>query len=172
MKYKTYMKILAPGLIVTGLACYGLYTSLDDAWQELKLMRNHETCSGYIIEIWEEMIGETDYGKLMWEYWGIYTYRLPDGREFTQYTRGHGRLKPEILDHSMPYPIEVEYLPDNPAISRIKGDGPNNILSWLRSEVADWGLLTFILLAVGVYLLLKAVRELRNQDNNIMGITE
>jgi len=150
MKYKTYIKILAPGLIVTALACFWLYTKLIDVWQELTLMRNHETCFGNIIETWEDMTGEADDGRLIWECGVTYTYRLPDGREFTQYTRGHGRLKPEFQDLSQPYPIEVEYLPDNPTISRIKGEGPNSIPSWLLSEVGDWAWLPLILLAVGV----------------------
>jgi len=171
MKYKTYIKILAPGLIVTALACFWLYTTLIDAWQELTLMRNHETCFGYIIETWEDMTGEADDGRLIWEHGATYTYRLPDGREFTQYTRGHGRLKPEFQDLSQPYPIEVEYLPDNPTISRVKGDGPNNITGWLRTEVGYWAFFPLILLAIGVYLLWKAVSELRNQ-NNKMGTME
>jgi|GEM_PF-3175088 len=132
----------------------------------------NETCFEYIIETWEEMTGETDYGKLMWEHGGTYTYRLPDGREFTQYAGGHGRLKPEFQDLSQPYPIEVEYLPDNPTVSRIKGDGPNSIPSWLRTEVGYWAFFPLILLAFGVYLLWKAVSELRNQDNNKMGTME
>lgn len=171
MKHKTYIKILAPGLIVTALACFWLYTTLIDAWQELTLMRNHETCFGYIIETWEDMTGEADDGRLIWEHGGTYTYRLPDGREFTQYIRGHGRLKPEFQDLSQPYPIEVEYLLDNPAVSRIKGDGPNSIPSWLRTEVGYWAFFPLILLAIGVYLLWKAVSELRNQDNE-MGTME
>ena len=167
MNYKTYIKILAPGLIVTALACFWLYNWLIDAWQELTLMRNHETCKGYIIETWEDVTGEGDDGRTRWEHGVIYTYRLPDGREFTQGTRDPGRLASEFQNLSQPYPIEVEYLPDNPAISRPKGYGPNSIFSCFK-----WVVFPLLLLAFGVYLLWKGVSELRNQDNNKIGIME
>jgi len=167
MKYKTYIKILAPGLIITALACFWLYNGLIDAWQELSLMRNHETCYGHIIETWEEVTGETDDGRPMWEHGGTYTYRLPDGREFTQGTRDPGRLAPEFQNLSQPYPIEVEYLPDNPTVSRIKGYGPKTIAGWLRTEVGYREFYPLILLALGIYLLWKAIGELRKQASMV-----
>jgi len=167
MKHKTYIKILAPGLIITGLACYWFYTALNDAWQEFILMKSHETCSGYITETWEDMTGEADDGRLIWE-WGVtYTYQLPDGREFTQYTRHQGRLKSEFLDLQEPYPIEVEYLPSNPTLSRITGDGPNSVPGWLRTEVGYRAFYPLILLIIGAYLLQKAVRELKKHTSMV-----
>ena len=84
-------------------------------------MRYGETCSGFIVDTWED-VEETDAGQLIWYHGGTYTYQLPDGREFTQNTIGSGLLKPEFRVISHPYSIEVEYLPDNPRVSSINVD--------------------------------------------------
>jgi len=159
-KLYKYAKILAFGLIVTGLACFMLYASIHVAWQDLMLMRHHETCSGFIVDTWED-VDENEASAEFWHYYVIYKYSLPDGQEFTQSMSHSGRLKSEFRDLSEPYPIEVEYLPDNPTVSRIKGDGPNSIPSWLRSSVGYWAFFWLPLLALGIYLLWKEVGELR-----------
>ena len=156
----TYTKILAFGLIVTGLACFWLYTAIGDAWQELMLMQHHETCSGFIVDVWED-VDEADSGEDLWYSYATYTYSLTDGQQFTQTTGGRGRLKSEFGDLSEPYPIEVEYLADNPTVSRIKGEGPDTILGWLRTEVGYLAFLPLLLLGIGLYLLWQEVSELR-----------
>ena len=85
----TYAKILAFGLIVTGLACFWLYTAIGDAWQELMLMQHHETCSGFIVDVWED-VDEADSGEDLWYSYATYTYSLTDGQQFTQTTGGRG----------------------------------------------------------------------------------
>jgi hypothetical protein len=130
------------------------------ARQDFRLMRHHETCSGFIVDTWED-VDENEAGAEFWNYFVIYKYSIPDGREFTQSMSHSGRLKSEFRDLLEPYPIEVEYLPDNPTVSRIKGDGPNSILSWLRSSVGYWAFFPLLLLAIGIYLLWKEVGELR-----------
>jgi len=157
----TYTKILAFGLIVTALACFWLYTMIGNAWQELMLMRHSETTPGFIVDTWEDF-DESDRGELLWYHGGTYTYRLPDGQQFTQTISGSGRLKTEFRGLSEPYPIDVEYLPNNPAVSRIKGDGPDTIPSWLRTEVGYKGIFPILLLGIGLYLLWKEVSELRH----------
>ena len=156
-----YAKTLALGLIITGLASFWLYTAISGAWQDLMLMQHHETCPGFIVDVWEEIEGESDAGQDMWYYGVTYTYRLPDGQEFTQTISDSGRLKPEFRGLSESYPIEVEYLSDNPTVSRIKGDGPDTIPSWLRTKVGYYAFIPLILLAIGLYLLWKEISELR-----------
>jgi hypothetical protein len=56
-------------------------------------------------------------------------------------------------------PIEVEYLPDNPAVSRIKGSGSKNLFDWLWREVALGGLLLAMFLAPGCSMLRSALNE-------------
>ena len=156
-----YAKTLAVGLIITGLASFWLYTSISGAWQDLMLMQDHKTCSGFIVDTWEEIEGESDAGQDMWYYGYIYTYRLPDEQEFSQTMSHSGRLKPEFRGLSEPYPIEVEYLSGNPTVSRIKGDGPNTIPSWIRASVGYYAFIPLILLVIGLYLLWQEVSELR-----------
>ena len=121
-------------------------------------MRHHETCSGSIVYVWED-VDEADSGENLWYSGATYTYILPDGQQFTQTTSGHGRLKSGFSD--LPYPIEVEYLANNPTVSRIKGEGPETIPSWLRTEVGYYALFPVLLLVIGIYLLWKEVSELR-----------
>ena len=123
-------------------------------------MRHHETSPGFIVDTWEDF-DVSDAGEHLWYHGGTYTYRLPDGQQFTQTISGSGRLKPEFRGLSELYPIEVEYLADNPTVSRITGDGPDSIPSWLRTEVGYKGIFPLLLLGIGLYLLWKEVSELR-----------
>jgi hypothetical protein len=57
-----------------------------------------------------------------------YEFRLPNG----QMVEG----KTGVIAYYMPgYVIEVEYLPDNPAVNRIKGDGCSTVTEWIWSNV-------------------------------------
>jgi hypothetical protein len=83
------------------------------------------------------------------------------GREFKNRTRaGTGRLKPKFQDLTQPVPIEVEYLPENPAVSRIKGDGSPTVLDWLWRKLGLGGLLLALFLAPGCMMLRDVIRSL------------
>lgn len=156
-KYKFLLLTLIVTTVVTGLVCYWQYKIITgNAWDELMLIQHHETCSGFLVDAsWE-----TDYYSVYSRV--TYTYSIPDGRQFTQEISGHDTEKYQSWDLPYPIPIEVEYLPDNPSVSRIKGDGPYSSESWLWHELVGHGLfINWILIAIGIYLLYREVKELK-----------
>jgi hypothetical protein len=57
-----------------------------------------------------------------------YEFRLPNG----QMVKG----ETGAISYYMPgHVVEVEYLPDNPAVNRIKGDGCSTVTEWIWSNV-------------------------------------
>lgn len=75
-----------------------------------------------------------------------YEFRLPNG----QMVKG----KTGEITYYMPESgIAVEYLPDNPAISRIKGDGSQTIGDWLLYGALAGGVLLAMFVSPGVFLI-------------------
>lgn len=92
---------------------------------ELALIRRAQITTGTLVETFEEEREKPEYsgGGEYYIYKGVYVYRLPFGREFKVVT--------ESDDNQFEKQVEVEYLPDNPAISRVKGDGCQSIIEFL-----------------------------------------
>lgn len=152
-----------------------LYTA-GNPLHELALILHADTTFGYIVDAYED-VEEHDNGRPMWFHGGTYTYYLPDGRKFTQKTKeSSGRLSPEFRNLGYPYPIEVEYLPNKPNISRIKGDGYKSITGLLFKITAGCFLLAMLSFP-GVGLLWYGVRDLKrllneNIDNHQIQLEE
>ncbi len=152
-RWKTIIAIL----ILLGIGSYFSYTVVSASWHKYLMMQRGETTSGYIIDVWED-VADVERGSVHWFYWGTYTYQLPDGREFIGKLEGEGRLKANFRSLTQPYPVEVIYLPDNPAISCISADLPDNILGIFRHSPMQY-LLAALFLSLGFYLLWVLIRE-------------
>ena len=149
------------GVLWIGGVCWFWYGLRGNPLDELALIQRGETTLGFIIDTWED-VEDSDDGRALWSHGAIYTYCPPGEREFTQHTEeGSGRLSPELRNLTCPYPIEVEYLPDRPAISRIKGSGHNNILSWLILRIGLGGLLLILFSIPGIGLLKQAIHNVK-----------
>lgn len=154
------MKKLIWGTLWILGAVWFCYYSFGNPLDELALIRRAQIAPGSIIDTWED-VEDGDDGRAHWFHGATYTYRLPDGREFTKSkTSVSGRLKEKFQNLQQPYPIEVEYLPDNPKVSRIKGDGNSSITDWLWRKVGLGGLLLILLASPGIILLRNGVLEI------------
>ncbi len=126
---------------------------------ELLLILRGHTAPGFIVDTDQEAeMG--DEGATQWVHSAKYTFRLPDGRVMTAATgdRG-GRLRDELRDLVNPVPVEVEYDPNDPSISRIKGDGNATVNEWLTRRVGLGGLLLAMFLAPGVFLFTSGIAD-------------
>lgn len=127
-------------------------------FDDLALILKGHTVPGFVVDTWEDV--ESSETGAHWFHGAVYTYRLSDGREFTQHTRiKSGRTKLEFTDINEPVPIEVEYLPDNPAVSRIKGDGSPTLFDWLWRKLGLGGILLVMFLAPGFAMLRDAAKK-------------
>ena len=150
-------KIIIATLILLGIGSSFSYAVVSTSWHKYLLTQRGETAPGYIIDTWEDVI-DAERGSWRFVHGATYTYRLPDGGQFTGKVDGEGRLKPEFRSLAQPYPVEVTYLPDNPAISCISADLPDNILEIFRHSPLHY-LLAAGSLFIGFYLLRVLIRE-------------
>lgn len=138
------------------------YIMVDNPFDDLALICRAETVPGFIIDTWEE-VDTGDEGGTYWSHGATYKYTLPDGNEVTQNTGfSSGRLKDELRDLEQPYPIEVEYLPDSPDVSRIKGSGSPTIFDWVWRKAGLGSLLLAMFVAPGISVLRDGIRKYRD----------
>lgn len=159
-RYESLKTILWGVFWITG-ACWFLYHLLGNPLDELALIQRGQTVKGYIVDIQESE--RHDNGGV--DYYYTYTYRLPTGREITQETEhGPQDLREDIWDSEQPYPIEVEYLPDDPLTSRIKGAAfnSNSFVGWLGRKIILGSLLLAMFLSPGIGLIRDGLRDLRS----------
>ena len=98
-------------LLLTGGLWLWIYL-LGNPINELALIRRGVTAKGFI----------TDHSV------SYYEFRLPNG----QMVKGE---TPAISYYMPGHVVEVEYLPDNPAVNRITGDGCSTVTEWLWLNV-------------------------------------
>lgn len=102
------------------------------AWppNDLRLMREGVATTGHVLETHEDLDMGDD-RRLHASHAFRYAFRLPTGQEVEAETRNrNGRLPPELRASQGWPPIEVEYLPSDPSVSRILGEGAQHIGEW------------------------------------------
>lgn len=146
------VKTLICGVVAILVALWFWLSLVKNPFHEFALIRRAQVAAGSLVDTFESE--QEDFrGHVYFSDVGVYAYRVPDGREFKTTTRvPTGQLK----EHQ-----EVEYLPDSPAVSRIRGDGCHSITEWLWRKVALGLLLLAIFLSPGVVLLRRAIRAMK-----------
>ena len=109
-------------------ACWFWYSLTGNPLDELALIRRAKVAPVFLVDTLERE-REDDRGHVYFSDVGVYTFRLPDGREFKASTRvPSGELNQEV---------EVKYLTDNPTVNRAKGD--DQLLGYVVRGVTDTG---------------------------------
>ena len=140
--------------------CLFVYVAVGNPVDELALILRAETAPGFVIDAWEDIQdGETG---SHWFHAATYRYDVPDGRQFTGRTgQKSGRLKDELRHLLDPYPVEVEYLPDNPEVSRIKGDGSGGLIDFLWRKIGLGLAMLLIFVWPGIILLRRGFCDMK-----------
>jgi len=145
-----YTIIWGIGLIFLGLHSYDFEYLFD----ELALIRHAAIAPGVVTDNWQE-IDTNEYGVPYVSGRGVsYKYWLPDGRSFSTTANYYETLPPNLPDS-----VQVEYLPDSPSISRIKGYGSSSIVGWIFGSLLIERYMSIMLLALGIWLMQKGVRD-------------
>lgn len=155
------MKGVLFGIIWIAGACWFVLFSTGNPLDELALIRRAQIAPGFIVDAWED-VADDDRGGAHWSHAVEYKYRLRDGREYTSYTLPRsGRLKDEFRDMVKPKSIEVEFLPNNPSVSRIVGCGCQSVSEWLWRTVFLRGVFLVAFSSPGVIFLRIGLREMK-----------
>lgn len=156
------------GLIVCYIAfLFWLYLGGNPIHDYLLLSRGVVT-SGHITNTWEDVDDDND-GRAVWTHGAEYSFQLPNGRTMTGRTlERSGRLNEKFASLTKPYPIEVEYYPNDPTISRIKGEGSTTLTEWIWRKALFGGALLALFLSPGVSLFIAAYREIRDDPERLL----
>lgn len=136
-----------------------VYTAAGNSLDELALIRRAQIAAGSLVDTWEEEV-VPERGPVGFLDVGVYTYRLSDGREFeitTSVPRG------ELKKYE-----EVEYLPDNPAVSRLKGSGCQSVFEWLWRKVALGGALLAVFVGFVAMFIRAALRGSKRSESELL----
>ena len=156
-------KVLVFGLLWIVGACWLCYAWFGNPLDELALIRHAQVVPGLLVDSWEDYEYGDD-GRTHSYYGYTYSFRLPDGREFTSRGDASGELKDEFRDLQQPYPIEVEYLPKDPTVSRIEGNGSQSLVEWLWRDVGLGGLFLALFASPGIVLMRKGLQRIRKSQ--------
>jgi len=119
---------------------------------ELALIRRAEVASCTLGETYEGE-QESERGHVHTFDVGVYAFTTRDGREFKTLTKAPtGQCAAEET---------VEYLPENPEINRVRGDGCSSVAEWIWRKIGLGTVLLVLFASPGVVMLREAVRDMR-----------
>lgn len=147
--------------------CWLGYNAISRGLVRGTLILEGQTVPGLIIETWREVTATNDEtNKIIYDHVAKYKYRVPDGREFTEDTFISNKLRKKIANEGVwPYPIEVQYLPSDPTVSVIKGEG-HSIVGWLFGEIGILIIFLCILSIPGILWVRRVETPKEKQKNN------
>ncbi len=142
--------LLGMALIIGGVLFW--YHIAGNPLDEIKLIQRAKVATCILVDAYDDE-HEDDRGHIHLSNVGIYTFRLPDGREFKTLTRvPSGQLEEKL---------EVEYLPDNPSVNRIKGGGCQSVVEWLWRKIGVGGLVLLTCITPGFLVLRDGIRKFK-----------
>lgn len=157
------IKSIIIGLAIPIVAVWLWYNSSNNnPTNEYLLITQSKTTEGFITNAGErEEEVEPDNGPsgIKYSFSYDYTFRLPNGKIISAYGVEDGsRLPDDMHDLAIkPYKVEVQYLPDNPEVNRVKD------FLWHNSTVYEWfrfnillGVIILIVCSYFGYLIIKA----------------
>lgn len=155
VEYKTILG----GSVWIVVAVWFVFYYLGNPIHELRLILYAKSVPGKVIETWEEFDGE--YG---WSCGAIYTFRPPGGIKIKSFSSTCDNLSfspvsPDDPDDLGPIGIEVEYIPANPTINRIKGTGVQSLIDFLLRKVVLGSILLVMLVWPGFILVRDSVKN-------------
>lgn len=142
--------LLIVGCLVWGFTVYNPVHSLA-------LIRDAQIITGSVIDTYEDW-DVSDDGIIDITHSVKYTFRSPDGREFTRWSGSFSNTVPEKYQN-LPTPVEIEYLPSDPSINRIRGEGAQSMTGWVIKDIVFNLIILSVFCTPGVLYAGVAVRE-------------
>lgn len=158
-KYSSELKTVLYGIIWIIIAIIFWWHIAENPFDELNLILRAKITDGFIVDADEDIL-EGDRGESSWIHYYYYKYQIPDGRKFKGVERGSGRIS---IDLDQPHPIQFEYLPDNPDVSRINGSGSSDVWEWLWRKIGFGGLLLIMVISPGLVVMRNGIIDIRKK---------
>jgi hypothetical protein len=131
-----------------------------DLVNDFRLMVYARSTTGEVFDSFED-VQEGDDGRDDWFFSVAYRFKHPDGRVIQGSSGAGTRLPAQFADaRQRPVPVDIEYLPNDPAINRLKGIGRRSIGNWFV-RIGGLCVLIVLLALPGVRLVLDGISEWR-----------
>ncbi len=153
---------LALGIILIAIGVGFWYSLSGNSIDDLRLFFFSKSAKGKILRAWEE-ISKGDRDQLHLVYGIEYEFAVPSGEKILAKTlEAPAWMKEHYQQIAYPYSAEIDYLPDNPQISRIAGDIGDSVLTWFWNEMGVGVMFLFAFLLPGVVLIKLAFLDVKN----------
>lgn len=153
---------LVAGILLALGAVFFWFHFVGHPFDDLSLLLRSQTAAGTVIEA-EEVVDDDSNGRAVWSHHVTYRYIVPDKGEFRGTTGSlPGRLREDMRAMTEPVAVAVEYLPDHPGISRIKGSGCSSVFEWVWRKALLGLFLLVLFLAPGMICLRLGWKALRH----------
>lgn len=151
------VKGIVIGTLLIAFAIWFIGDATGNPLHELALIRNAEITTGTLVDSFEvEKAGSND--RVYFCDRGVYSY-LAGGNSFKTFIDAPTGQLNELE--------EVEYLPNNPEISRVKGDGCQSITELLWRKVGLGGLMLIAFSSFGFIYLRNSIKEYRHKKKRL-----
>ncbi|MDP1727974.1 MAG: hypothetical protein Q8M15_14410 [Bacteroidota bacterium] len=156
-----FVKSIFWGLAIPTIGIWMWFSSYDNPFNEYKLITSSESTKGLITKVEPESdlveYNDSRRSAVVYFYYYEFNFTLPNGKFITSGGKEGGDI-PNYLTNvdNVPYPVEVEYLTDNPEINRVKGmsSGNKTIYEWFRYPIL-MGVVVLLICSYFGYLIFK-----------------
>lgn len=148
LKYQEPIKSFVWSFILVVFAFMFWHHLAGNPIDEYLLIQNANLANGILIDSYEV---DTMDEKGNVDYVGVYKFSIHDGRYFKAFTKN------STGEHE----AQIEYLPSNPSINRIKGEGCRSIEEWVEKKIILGGLSIAILLIPGYIMFRQGINEIK-----------
>jgi hypothetical protein len=149
VKYKTALKTLFFGICLIIIAIWYAYYSGGKIFDELALIRHSNITPGSLVDT-QKSESEDSYGNVAVDYGAVYIFHTNNGEEFKSYS-----------DDTNDQKVEIEYLPENPSVNRVKGYGCTSVQDWIWRKIVVGGVILAFLLSPGFIVIKKGIKEIK-----------
>lgn len=149
--YGSLIKGIVIGVICLIIAIWFWLSQVGNPFDELALIRKAQTTYGVLVDSFDiESAGSNDRIAILDR--GIYAFNV-GGQEFKTFI--------DVPMGELNEREEVEYLPDNPEVNRIKGEGCQSVVEWLWRKMGIGGVILLMLCSIGFVMLRGAIFEFK-----------
>ncbi len=146
------------GVIWIAFALWFWHSLAGNPFDELALIRRAKVAVGILSETYACLDGPDGRDGVTLYDRGVYSFQTPDGKQFRTFM--------DVPPGELEKQVEVEYLPDDPGVNRVRGEGNVIISSWLLHKVGFGPLALVMFLTPGVMLIRNGIGEIRQPRKN------
>jgi hypothetical protein len=168
------IKSIISGVSIPVIAAVIWLVSSSSPLNDLSLITKGKIAQGYITKA-EEQSEEVSYNDdrshgIRYYYTYEYNFAIPTGKRITSFGEEDGELPEYFIDLAFkPYAVDVEYLPNNPQICRVKEmeSSDKTIWAWLRHRFSIGAIVMVFFIYLGFSTIKNGLKKYKSEKSNL-----